>query len=108
MNYKLNYSNVKSRQDVNTWLRESTQTVKSINPFIFTEDNNKWIEQYSVKIGFHTLVILKLNQDNNTFACHTVEHTFDQPFPNIGKFSSYENIITSLTDLYTEIWKLEK
>ena len=82
MTSTLNYSNVNSRNDVNTWLTQSTQLVKIDNPYIHTDvDQIKWIEQYSIKIGFHILVIF-MSENDNMYACHTVENDFNQyPFP---------------------------
>ena len=107
----MNYSSVTSRQNVNKWLKLHTTQAQTVdNAYTYVDDQNiTWIENYAVKIGFHTLVILK-STVNDEYSCHIVEHEFivpNQPFPNVGKFASYDIMLTSLTDMYTKLWSLD-
>ena len=107
-----NYSTIQSKEDIKTWLTQSTQTIiDESKAYVYIDDDkNIWIEQFNIKIGFNCLVILKL-KDGEKYACHSVSgYQFIDPsfpFPNSGKYDSYEEMINTITNLYSSGWKLE-
>lgn len=104
--HKMRVSDIRTRADVKNWLLEELTLAPKVTPRKVTiKGDSSWEVVAGFRRAFHRHEVF-FNTASNQYAFHVSEFEELSDFPNIGTYSSYDEMIDGAVDHFASMWNV--